>query len=250
MPTFPLEHKALYFRRVFTKESDLQALQEPGSSGRQVIFQPEDSECELKKNGKQIHRLSSVQSFSHVWLFSTPCIAARQASLSITNFWSLLKLMSVESVMPSSQLIHCPPLLLLPPIFPSIRVFSIELAVCIRWPDYWSFSFSSSPSNNDILAFYLSIISLSKENAESLNIKPLGFPNKGKKQRNPRSAKFHTLLWSDKNLPPNSTDRTLPTLWFGIFLFSVYPFPSYLLPILFLHFPLIEKSSKANRFLH
>ena len=118
--------------------------------------------------------------------------------------------MSVESVMPSSQLILCHPLLLLPPIFPSIRVFSIELALCIRWPEYWSFSFSSSPSNNDILAFYLSIISLSKENAESLNIKPLGFPNKGKKkQRNPRSAKFHTLLWSDKNLPPNSTDMTL-----------------------------------------
>ena len=101
------------------------------------------------------------------------------------------------------------PLLLLPSIFPSIRAFSIELALCIRWPQYWSFSFSSGPSN-DILAFHLSIICLSKENCSKFkNIKPLGFPNKGKKkQRNPRSAKFHTLLWSDKNLPPDSTDTT------------------------------------------
>ena len=134
VPAFPLEHEALCYRRVFTKESDLQALQEPGSSGRQMTFQPEDSECELKKNGKQIHSLSSVQSLSHVRLFSTPWTAARQASLSTTNSWSLLKLMFVESVMPSSQLILCRPLLLLPSIFPSIRVFSSELALCISWP--------------------------------------------------------------------------------------------------------------------
>ena len=84
---------------------------------------------------------------SHVQLFATPWTAARQACLSITNSWSLLKLMSIESVMPSSHLILCRPLLLLPSIFPSIRVFSNESALCIRWPKYWSFSFNISPSN-------------------------------------------------------------------------------------------------------
>ena len=89
---------------------------------------------------------SSVQ-FSRVQLFATPWTAARQASLSITNCQSLLKLMSTESVMPSNHLILCHPLLLLPSIFSSIRVFSNESALCIRWPKYWSFSFSISPSN-------------------------------------------------------------------------------------------------------
>ena len=83
----------------------------------------------------------------HVWLFVTPWTAAHQASLSITNSQSLLKLMSIESVMPSNHLILCHPLLLLPSIFPSIRVFSNESALCIRWPKYWSFSFNISPSN-------------------------------------------------------------------------------------------------------
>ena len=90
---------------------------------------------------------SSVQSLSRVWLFETPWIAARQACLSITNSQRLLKLMSIESVMPSSHLILCHPLLLLPPIPPSIRVFSNESALRMRWPKYWSFSFSISPSN-------------------------------------------------------------------------------------------------------
>ena len=89
----------------------------------------------------------SVQSLTHVQLFATPWTAACQASLHITNSWSLLKLMSVVSVMPSNHLILCHPLLLLPSIFPSIRVFSNELVLCIKWPDYWSFSFSISPSN-------------------------------------------------------------------------------------------------------
>ena len=89
----------------------------------------------------------SVQSFSRVWLFVTLWITARQASLSITNSWSLLKLMFIESVMPSSHLILCHPLLLLPPIPPSIRIFSNESTLCMRWPKYWSFSFSISPSN-------------------------------------------------------------------------------------------------------
>ena len=92
-------------------------------------------------------QFSSVQSLSRVWLFATPWIAARQASLSITNSRSLLKLMSIESVTPSSHLILCRPLLLLPLISPSIRVFSHESTLHMRWPKYWSFSFNISPSN-------------------------------------------------------------------------------------------------------
>ena len=91
--------------------------------------------------------ISSVQSLSRVRLFATPWTAARQASLSITNSRSLLKLMSIELVMPSNHLILCHPLLLLPSVFPSIRVFSNESVLHIRWPKYWSFSFSISPSN-------------------------------------------------------------------------------------------------------
>ena len=90
---------------------------------------------------------SSVQSLSRVRLFATPWIAARQASLSITISQSSLKLTSIESVMPSSHLILCHPLYLMPSIFPSIRVFSNESALCIRGPKYGSFSFSISPSN-------------------------------------------------------------------------------------------------------
>ena len=90
---------------------------------------------------------NSVQSLSRVRLFATPWIAAHQASLSITNSRRLLRLMSIKSVMPSSHLILCRLLLLLPPIPPSIRVFSSESALHMRWPQYWSFSFSISPSN-------------------------------------------------------------------------------------------------------
>ena len=90
---------------------------------------------------------SSVQPLSRVWLFVTPRTAAHQASLSVTNSWNLLKLMSTELVMPSNHLILCRPLLILPSILPSIRVFSNESVLCIRWPKYWSFSFSISPSN-------------------------------------------------------------------------------------------------------
>ena len=100
-------------------------------------------------------QFSSVQSLSCVQLFVTPCTTACQASLSITNSRSLLRLMSVESVMPSNHLILCHPLHLLPSIFPSIRVFSNESALLIRWPKYWSFSFSISPSNE-----YSGLISL------------------------------------------------------------------------------------------
>ena len=92
-------------------------------------------------------KFSSVQLLRHVQLFATPWTAACQASLSITNSQSLIKLMSIESVMPSNHLILCCPLLLSPSIFPSIRVFSNESALHIRWPKYCSFSFSISPSN-------------------------------------------------------------------------------------------------------
>ena len=92
-------------------------------------------------------QFSSVQSLSRVQLFVTPWTAACQASLSITNFQRLLKLMSIESVIPSNHLILCHPLLLLPSIFPSIRVFSNESILHTRWPKYWSFSFNISPSN-------------------------------------------------------------------------------------------------------
>ena len=92
-------------------------------------------------------QFSSVQSLSHVWLFETPWTTARQASMFITSSQSLSQLMAIESVMPSNHLILCCPLLLLPSIFLSIRVFSNESALCIRWPKYWSFSFNISPSN-------------------------------------------------------------------------------------------------------
>ena len=91
-------------------------------------------------------QFSSVQSLSRVRLFAIPWIAARQASLSITKSWSSLRLTSIESVMPSSHLVLCRPLLLLPPIPPSIRVFSNESTLRRRWPKYWSFSFSIIPS--------------------------------------------------------------------------------------------------------
>ena len=94
------------------------------------------------------HYLSSVQSLSCVWLSGTPWTAPHQASLSITNSRSSLKLMSIKSVMPSIHLILCHPLLFLPIIPPSIRVFSNESALRMRWPKYWSFSFSNSPSKN------------------------------------------------------------------------------------------------------
>ena len=106
------------------------------------------------------NKISWVQSLSHVWLFATPWTAARQASLSITN-WSWLKLMSMELVMPSSRLVLCPPLLS-PSIFPSIRVFSSESVLCIRWPKYWSFSFSISPSNeySELISFRMDWLDL------------------------------------------------------------------------------------------
>ena len=108
--------------------------------------------CELKRCSEgyfhfYMDQFSSDQLLSHVRLIATPCTAAHQASLSITNSQSLLKLMFIESVMPSHHFILCCPLLLLPSIFPSIRVFSNESALRIRWQKYWSFSFNISPFN-------------------------------------------------------------------------------------------------------
>ena len=105
---------------------------------------------------------SSVQSLSCVQLFATPRTAARQASLSITNSQSLLKLMSTVSVMPSNHLILCCPLLFLPSMFPSIRVFFNQSVLPIRWPKYWSFSFNISPSNeySGLISFKIGLISL------------------------------------------------------------------------------------------
>ena len=102
--------------------------------------------CLIYWDDPMLGQFSSVQLLGCVWLFATPWITARQASLSITNSWSSLRLASIESVMPSSCLILCRPLLLLPPIPPSIRVFSSESTLHMRWPKYWSFSFSIIPS--------------------------------------------------------------------------------------------------------
>ena len=109
----------------------------------QTIYSPAISPCWYLCSVQ----FSSVQSLSRVWLFATPWIAARQASLSITSSRSSLKLMSIKLVMPSSHLILWRPLILLPPIPPSIRVFSSESTPCMRWPKYWSFNFSINPSN-------------------------------------------------------------------------------------------------------
>ena len=109
--------------------------------------------------------MASVQFSCPVWLFATPWTAAHQASLSITNSWSLLRPMSIESVMPSNHLILCRPLLLPPSNFPSIRVFSNESVLHIRWPKYWSFSFRISPSNE-----YLGLISFRTDWLDLLSV--------------------------------------------------------------------------------
>ena len=125
---------------------------------------------------------SSVQSLSCVQLFATPWTAAHQASPSSTNSYTLLKLMSIKLVMPSTHLILCHPLLLLPSIFPNIRIFSSESVLCIRWPQYWSLSFSISPSSEysglisfridwlDLLAVQRSLKSLLQHHSSKLSI--------------------------------------------------------------------------------
>ena len=104
-----------------------------------------NSEHWIENSGRSCIQFSSTQLLSHVRLFASPWITARQASWSITNSWSSLRLTSIKSVMPSSHVILCRPLLLRPPIPPTIRVFSRESTLCMRWPKYWSFSFSIIP---------------------------------------------------------------------------------------------------------
>ena len=118
--------------------------------------------CHYEFIDLNIFQFSSVQSFSRIWLFETLWIAARRASLSITNSRSLPKLMSIKLVMPSSHLILCRPLSLLPPIPPSIRVFSNESAHHMRWPKYWSFSFNISPSKEypELISFMMDWLDL------------------------------------------------------------------------------------------
>jgi len=125
---------------------DCKEIQSVNSKGNQSWILTGRTDAEAEVPILWLDQIRSDQSLSCVWLFATPWIAARQASLSITNSQSSSRLMSIESVMPSSHLILCLPLLLLPPIPPSIRVFSNESTLCMRWPKYWSFSFSIIPS--------------------------------------------------------------------------------------------------------
>ena len=164
----------------------LQLAAEQLSTGECWIPPKKDNPCPRVK--KQQWQFSSVQSFSRGLLFATPWIAARQASLSITNSQSSLRFMSIESVMPSNHLILYLPLLLLPSILPSIRVFSNQSALLIRWPKYWSFSFSISLSNEysgfisfkidwlDLLAIQGTFKSLLQYHSSSINSSVLSFP--------------------------------------------------------------------------
>ena len=135
-----------------------------------------------------MNQFISIQSFSHVRLFANPWTEVHQASLSITNSWSLLKIMSIVLVTPSTHLILCRPLLLMPSTFPSIRIFSKESYLHIRWPKYWSFNFSISPSNEhpglisfrmdwlDLLAVQGTLKSLLQHQFKSINSSLLSFP--------------------------------------------------------------------------
>ena len=145
MPDFPVHHQLLgkKITTVFTRGW--------GKGKIELLFcclmGIEFQFCKMKKFWRSVMISSSVQSLSRVQLFATPWTAALQASLSITNSWSSTKPMSMELVMPSNHLILCHPLLLLPSVFPSIRVFSNESALRIRWTKYWNFSFNISPTN-------------------------------------------------------------------------------------------------------
>ena len=163
-------------------------------------------------------QFSSVQSLSRVRLFATPWITACQASLSITNSQSLLKLMSIELVKPSSHLILCHPLLLLPSLFPSLRVFSNKSVLCIRWPKYWSFSFSIGPSNEhsglisfrmdwlDLLAVQGTLKSLLQHHSSKASIL--------------RCSAFFTLQLSHPymttgNIIASPLNTPVPRIWWG-----------------------------------
>ena len=138
---------AVFFLHKSSGQRSLEAIIDGLSKELETISQLNNNNNDKKNHCIMWIATSSVQSLSHVQRFVTPWTAAHQASLSITNIWSLPKLMSIESVMPSNHLILCCPLLLPPSVFPSIRVFSNESALCIRWPKYWRFSFNISLSN-------------------------------------------------------------------------------------------------------
>jgi len=156
-------HKSVHLKHVLSQKS--QSIIQEFIFTQEILIQTrkcqkveihKELECSFSESGRWEYILfyytvlsvfSSVQSLSCVRLFATPWTAAQQASLSITNSQSLPKLMSIESMMPSNHLILCHPILLLPSIFPNIRVFSYETALYIRWPKYWSFSFNISPFN-------------------------------------------------------------------------------------------------------
>ena len=145
--------------------------------------------------------ISSVQLLSLVWLFVTPWTTAHQASLSITNSRSLLKLMSIESVVPSNHLILCHPLLLLPSVFPSIKVFSSESVLHIRWPKYWSFSFSISSSNE-----YSGLISFRMDWLDLL-------PVQGTLKRSSPTPQFKSISSSTLSFPYGPTLTSIHDYW-------------------------------------
>ena len=165
-------------------------------------------------------QFSSVQSLSHVRLFATPWIAACQASLSITNSRSSFKLTSIESVMPSSHLILCRPLLLLPPIPPSIKVFSNESTLLMRWPKYWSFTFSIIPSKDipGLISFRMDWLDL---RADQGTLKSLLQDHSSKASILQRSA-FFTVQLSHPYMTPRKTialtRRLLLAKWYLCFL--------------------------------
>ena len=172
-----------------------------------------------------LFQFSSVQSLSCVWLFATPWTTACQASLFITNCWSLPKPMSIESVMPSNHLILCRPLLLLPLIFPRIRVFSHESALCIRWPKYWSFSFIS-PSNEhpglisfrmdwlDFLAVQGTLKSLLQHHSSKASILQCSaflLSNSHIHTWHPREGAVAVLCWSSREEMPHVQGKRNPS---------------------------------------
>ena len=146
-------------------------------------------------------QFSSVQSLSRVRLFATPWTTACQASLSITNSQSPPKPMSIESVMPSNHLILCRPLLLLPSIFPSIRVFSDESALCIRWPKYWSFSFNISRSNEQpgLISFRMDRLDLLAVQGTLKSLLQHLFQGKNEKHSINYFSKYILICWTAQN---------------------------------------------------
>ena len=160
-------------------------------------------QCQVYKNHSFIIHSAKivVQLLSHGRLFATPWTAAHQASLSITNFLSLLKLSSIESVMPSNHFILCKPLLLLPSIFSSIRALSNESALHIRWPKYWNFSFSISPSNDysGLISFRMDCFDLlAVQGSQESSLTPQVFSNTTVK--NYQFFGIQPSLWSNSHI--------------------------------------------------